>query len=59
MGIFDKLGQRIFKHPPKSAQQLSRNDPCWCGSGKKYKSCHFDKDRKYFQARGSAFKPRA
>ncbi len=21
-----------------------RNDPCWCGSGKKYKHCHLDKD---------------
>ncbi len=20
--------------------RLSRNDPCWCGSGKKYKQCH-------------------
>ena len=20
--------------------KLSRNDPCWCGSGKKYKKCH-------------------
>jgi len=19
---------------------ISRNDPCWCGSGKKYKKCH-------------------
>jgi uncharacterized protein YecA (UPF0149 family) len=19
---------------------LGRNDPCWCGSGKKYKRCH-------------------
>jgi preprotein translocase subunit SecA len=19
---------------------LGRNDPCWCGSGKKYKKCH-------------------
>jgi uncharacterized protein YecA (UPF0149 family) len=18
-----------------------RNDPCWCGSGKKYKKCHY------------------
>lgn len=25
--------------------QLSRNDECWCGSGKKYKRCHIDKDR--------------
>jgi preprotein translocase subunit SecA len=22
------------------AQKLGRNDPCWCGSGKKYKKCH-------------------
>jgi hypothetical protein len=21
-----------------------RNDPCWCGSGKKYKRCHLDED---------------
>ena len=23
---------------------LSRNDICWCGSGKKYKKCHMDQD---------------
>jgi hypothetical protein len=22
-----------------------RNDPCWCGSGRKYKRCHLDADR--------------
>ncbi|HEY5319216.1 MAG TPA: preprotein translocase subunit SecA [Solirubrobacteraceae bacterium] len=22
------------------ADQLGRNDPCWCGSGKKFKKCH-------------------
>jgi preprotein translocase subunit SecA len=22
------------------AEQIGRNDPCWCGSGKKYKRCH-------------------
>lgn len=30
--------------------KLSRNDLCWCGSGKKYKKCHLDEDdmlRKY------------
>jgi preprotein translocase subunit SecA len=21
-------------------QRLGRNDPCWCGSGKKFKRCH-------------------
>ncbi|MBR1539901.1 MAG: preprotein translocase subunit SecA [Clostridia bacterium] len=23
-----------------SGPKLGRNDPCWCGSGKKYKNCH-------------------
>ena len=27
-----------------SQKTLSRNDPCHCGSGKKYKQCHLDKD---------------
>ena len=26
--------------------KLERNDPCWCGSGKKYKKCHADFDEK-------------
>lgn len=25
-------------------RKLSRNDPCWCGSGKKYKKCHMASD---------------
>jgi preprotein translocase subunit SecA len=24
---------------------IGRNDPCWCGSGKKYKKCHYKQDR--------------
>ena len=24
----------------KAAQKVGRNDPCWCGSGKKFKLCH-------------------
>ena len=24
--------------------KLGRNDPCHCGSGKKYKQCHLEKD---------------
>jgi preprotein translocase subunit SecA len=29
--------------PATSADKskIGRNDPCWCGSGKKYKSCHW------------------
>ncbi len=25
--------------------KVKPNDPCWCGSGKKYKKCHLPKDR--------------
>lgn len=25
---------------------IGRNDPCWCGSGKKYKKCHFAEDQR-------------
>ncbi|MCL4830589.1 MAG: preprotein translocase subunit SecA [Caldilinea sp.] len=30
----------------KSGPELGRNDPCWCGSGKKYKNCHMKSDQK-------------
>ncbi len=29
--------------PGSSHKQIGRNDPCWCGSGKKYKKCHYPK----------------
>ena len=28
------------KTPVPAGAKLGRNDPCWCGSGKKYKKCH-------------------
>lgn len=27
-------------------KKIERNDPCWCGSGKKYKTCHMRMDEK-------------
>ena len=24
----------------RKERKLGRNEPCWCGSGKKYKHCH-------------------
>jgi hypothetical protein len=27
-----------------TARKIGRNDPCWCGSGKKYKKCHLGQD---------------
>ena len=49
--IFSKM-QEKGEQPKESAPQqrvagapaqkkLGRNDPCWCGSGKKYKKCHY------------------
>jgi hypothetical protein len=29
-----------------SAETPGRNDPCWCGSGKKYKYCHLREDQR-------------
>jgi preprotein translocase subunit SecA len=31
-------------HVPSERKRLGRNDPCWCGSGKKYKHCHMRQD---------------
>lgn len=25
----------------QSSKKIGRNDPCWCGSGKKFKKCHY------------------
>ncbi len=35
-------------------QKIGRNDPCWCGSGKKYKICHqaFDEKLEHFRMQG-------
>jgi preprotein translocase subunit SecA len=33
---------------------LGRNDPCWCGSGKKYKYCHMRKDQQARRQRATA-----
>ena len=30
---------------PEAPSKTGRNDPCWCGSRKKYKKCHTDQDR--------------
>lgn len=29
----------------RNMRKIGRNDPCWCGSGKKYKHCHWKEDR--------------
>jgi hypothetical protein len=43
MDFFAKLFRRKIR--PKDVAQLGRNDACWCGSGKKYKKCHYQTDQ--------------
>ncbi|KXH79741.1 preprotein translocase subunit SecA [Sporosarcina sp. HYO08] len=33
-------GEQVRKKPARRAVNIGRNDPCPCGSGKKYKHCH-------------------
>ena len=37
-----------------SKDRLGRNDPCHCGSGKKYKHCHYREDQKNRQTVGQS-----
>ncbi len=36
---------RFVAAPPPARRPPGRNEPCWCGSGLKYKRCHLDPDR--------------
>ncbi len=40
--------------------KLSRNDQCWCGSNKKYKTCHlaFDEKLQWYKDKGCIVPPR-
>jgi preprotein translocase subunit SecA len=33
-------GDGAGRQPVRAGPKLGRNEPCWCGSGKKYKRCH-------------------
>ncbi|MGQ9696115.1 MAG: SEC-C metal-binding domain-containing protein [Thermodesulfobacteriota bacterium] len=41
-----KILERLFNSRKATSKkaELGRNDICWCGSGKKYKRCHLEKD---------------
>ena len=38
-GITNETGNKVKKKQPKRSVKIGRNDPCTCGSGKKYKQC--------------------
>ena len=33
-------GDDVIKTVKRDEPKVGRNDPCWCGSGKKFKKCH-------------------
>ena len=41
MGLLDRVKNLLQStEPTPPAVRPGRNEPCWCGSGKKYKKCH-------------------
>mgnify|MGYP006302529741 CR=1 FL=1 len=49
---------RYFKKEPAKSDRVKRNDPCPCGSGKKYKSCCLRGSRGYWWRLKKWFKGR-
>jgi tetratricopeptide (TPR) repeat protein len=46
--LLEAVGDEDYLYVPEPIQRApmpGRNDPCWCGSGKKYKKCHLDSDQ--------------
>jgi hypothetical protein len=62
VGLMDWIKKMLSPRPSAAAiaaHTLGRNDPCWCGSGKKYKKCHLPSDaqkrvEQSFEARAAA-----
>ncbi len=49
--VMDKLEEKRRNAPDnsetvKKPRDIGRNEPCWCGSGKKYKRCHWAEDQR-------------
>ncbi|MEJ2441492.1 MAG: preprotein translocase subunit SecA [Patescibacteria group bacterium] len=36
-----ETGTKAFSKGTVKKKKIGRNDPCWCGSGKKWKKCHY------------------
>ncbi|HXE44358.1 MAG TPA: preprotein translocase subunit SecA [Conexibacter sp.] len=36
----EEAGAHVTQRKVDAIDQIGRNDPCWCGSGKKFKRCH-------------------
>jgi preprotein translocase subunit SecA len=38
--VAEEAAPAVQQRRVDAAEQIGRNDPCWCGSGKKFKKCH-------------------
>ena len=38
------LVELLQRHRAEPRRDLGRNEPCWCGSGRKYKKCHLGRE---------------
>ena len=47
---------RIAAYGREVLSYMQRNDPCWCGSGKKYKKCHMEFDARIGEIKFNNFK---
>ena len=55
MKLLDKMMNAfVGKEPTAPAVKPGRNDACWCGSGKKYKKCHYAVDGEKAAAKACA-----
>lgn len=41
----DPLLTLLRSHRAEARPDVGRNEPCWCGSGRKYKKCHLGKEQ--------------
>ncbi len=42
--MISRLARKLFGTEEVPPREWGRNEPCWCGSGKKYKAYHQERD---------------
>jgi SEC-C motif len=57
MTLLNTIKNLFSRSTPPADLHLGRNDQCWCGSGKKYKYCHWHSDERKAMGTRSASIP--
>ena len=53
VGDDDDLLRLLQRFRTAERPDLARNDPCWCGSGRKYKACHRGREQQPLEERAA------